>query len=210
MLGNSHCRHKLDYPGPPQSGYTSAAECTTKQTDPRVERALAVNDYLARHPVVEAAYFDQCQDHGSTSIKVNLSATSFKTGKKQSYRQSFVCTDDGKHGKYIESSLEATPDEIKVSTRSPAGGWTVNLRDTEIKDRKRRFIEILHDDMGIHDEIDVTDLHSDFLSGEHWGQPSWLPGEDILVYVAEHHAPNWKDDDKRKAFFACGLSAIIS
>lgn len=165
--------------------------------DPRIERALAVQDYVARHPVVESAVITkQTGDH--VVVKARLSTTSFATQRKKYYNQTyFVSTQDGEV-KVLESPMEPVSEEVKISTLSTDGEWIVNFRATTVNDKKKRIIEIVQAETGVYDEIDVTDKHADFLSGDHWGNPTWLEDEKVLVYVAEQHSPSWKDDDKRK------------
>lgn len=163
----------------------------------RIERALAVQDYVARHPVVESAVItEHTGDH--VVVKARLSTTSFATQRKKYYTQTyFVSTRDGE-AKVSESPMEPVSEEVKMSTLSKDGKWSVNFRATTVNDKKKRIIEIVHAETGVYDEVDVTDKHAEFLSGDHWGNPTWLEDERLLVYVAEQHPPSWKDDDKRK------------
>lgn len=172
------------------------ASTVDAKLDPRVARALAVNDLVAQHPVAEAAHI-RPYANGHAGINIQWATTSHKTHWKKLYNQTFVI--DEKGDKIYESQLQAISEEVKVSTRSAFGEWTVNFRETNVHDKKKRIVEIINEQSGVYGELDVTKLHGSILEGSHWGRPSWLSEKDnILVYTAEQHPPHWDQDDKRK------------
>lgn len=165
--------------------------------DPRVTRALNVQEFLAQHPTVESASIST-RDREAIIVKASLSTTSFKTNSKTHHTQSYILSQqDGLPG-VIETSMEPVAEGLKMSAEHPSGNWTVLFKETSVKGKKKRFIEILDTERDKYEEIDVTDVHANFLSGEHWGSPTWSGIERVLVYTAEQHPPNWKDDDKRE------------
>lgn len=164
--------------------------------DPRVARALAVNDLVAQHPVAEGAHIRPFAN-GHAGVNVRWATTSHKTHSKKYYNQTFVV--DEKGNKIYESPLQAISEEVKVTTTSAIGEWTVNFREIQVNDKKKRIIEIIHEDSGVYGELDVTKLHAAFLDGSNWGRPAWLSEKDhVLVYVAEQHPPYFDEEDKRK------------
>lgn len=174
--------------------------------DPRVKRGLAVDEYIAKHPIVESASFAS-HSGGHTVVKARLSTASYKTQSKTYYNQNFYLpsTKDDNVCGTIEGPMESASEEVKMSSSSKCSSWTVNFRATDINGKKKRFVDVLNAQSGLYDQVDVTDIHSDFLSGDHWGNPVWLPTSGsghasprILAYMAEQHPPNWKDDDKRE------------
>lgn len=165
--------------------------------DPRVERALNVQEFVAKHPVVESASIATGID-GAVVVKARLSTTSYKTRSKTYYSQSYFVTEQDGMLKTVETSMEAVSEDVKMTAEHPAGKWKVTFRVATVKEKKKRIVEICDSENDVYDEIDVTDIHADFLTGEHWGRPTFLQEERLLVYVAEQHAPNWKDEDERK------------
>lgn len=160
----------------------------------RTARALAVQDLIARHPEVQSACFVKSQA-GNAAIKLRLSTTSFKTKSTREYTQSLVLSGSSDRSQVIEMPMEPVSEQVKMSTELHQGVWTVNFR---VHGEKKRIIEIIHMHSGIYDEIDVTDIHADFLNGSQYGEPVWLGKERVLVYAAEQNPPNWKDEDKRE------------
>lgn len=94
--------------------------------------------------------------------------------------------------------MEPVSELVKMSAEHSAGKWTAVFKVVEVKGKKRRIVEVRDSHRDVYHELDVTDTHADFLTGNHWGEPTWLDDERIVVYVAEHHASNWKDDDERE------------
>lgn len=169
------------------------------KTHPRVARALAVQDLIARHPDIQAASIvDSCDNR--LSVQARLATISYKTNSAKTYIQSFTVQEEGDGSLAVtEAAMVPRSDEVKMSTELHAGVWTVNFRATTVKGTEKRFIEILHAESGVYDDIDVTDIHGDYLSSWHWGEPAWLGSERLLVYTAEQHSANWKENDKRKS-----------
>lgn len=165
--------------------------------DPRVTRALNVQEFLAQHPAVDSASISTRGD-GSVLVKASLSTTSFKTNSKTNHTQSYILAQQDGSPEVIETSMEPVFEGLKTSAEHSAGNWTVFFKEITVKDKKKRIIEIRDTEKGVYEEIDVTDTHAEFLSGEHWGSPAWSDAERLLVYTAEQHAPNWKDDNKRE------------
>lgn len=164
--------------------------------NPRAARAIAVQDLVARHPEVQSGCFANTQAGGSV-IKLHLSTTSFKTKSTRDYTQTLILQGPRDNGQVVELPMEPTSTEVKMSTELHQGVWTVNFR---VYEEKKRIIEIIHRDSGIYDEVDVTDIHADYLGGDQYGDPVWLGNERILIYAAEQHRSNWKDEDKREQF----------
>lgn len=193
------CDHFLQYtPRSSQADWpASSAREGGAAMDPRVERALNVQEFVARHPVVESASISNV-DNGAFIVKARLSTTSYKTRSKTYYTQSYFVTDQDGTLKTTASSMDAMSEEFKMTAEHSAEKWKVTFKVTTVKEKKKRIVEIRDVENDIYDEIDVTDIHADFLTGEHWGRPTYLEEERLLVYVAEQHAPNWKDEDERE------------
>lgn len=165
--------------------------------DPRITRALNVQEFIASHPVVESASISSGDD-GSLVVKARLTTTSYKTRSKTQYVQNYFVSEQNGITKTIETSMESVSEQVKMTAEHPAGDCIVSFKVTSIKEKKKRIIQIRDPERDVYDEIDVTDTHADFLCGEHWGNPTWSENERLLVYVAEQHAANWKDEDERK------------
>lgn len=161
----------------------------------RIQRATAVLELEAQHPTVQSAAFVDNEADNCAMIKLHLSTTSFKTSSQKNHTQTLVLHKTCNGLKVDRSPLEPVSEEVVATSDLHLGVWTVNFRSTSAS---RRIIEIVHTDMGVVEEIDVTDVHSSFLISQMWGQPQWLPGERMLFYVAERHHPNWNDKDKRE------------
>lgn len=165
----------------------------------RVQRALAVLELEAQHPSVQSASFLGNEGDQPAMIQLRLSTESFKTKTQTEHTQILMLKTEGEGFKVIQSPMQAVSAEVQASTTLHRGVWSVNFK--VLADSKKRILEIVHSEKGVQTEVDVTDIHADFLTGEQWGEPQWLrEGEGILVYVAECHPPNWKDDDKRELY----------
>lgn len=165
--------------------------------DDRRNQALAMQRIASRHTIVESARFLN-QDRGSQIIQIRLSSISSLTQDKEYYTQNLLLQGEQDDIHVTQAPQEAASKEVKLTTTSANGIWTVNFRDMRIAKSSKRIIEVLRRDTGIYVEVDVTEHHAAFLGGDEWGEPAWLGDEEILVYVADQHPAHWHDEDKRE------------